>query len=266
MKLCKVAVSGWDEGCDVGFMGRLAGDWPALEFGVLWAERRQGVPRYPRHEWVRELCAGPLGGRVTLHLCGGAAYSVIAGDSRVLADLPEGAGGLQINTARLPATPGAVNSDWTDVVGDWWNDRDAGTRQRPVILQVGDLGWLYWAGRLSCLAPCAPLFDASAGTGLWTGQWPYPPTGLHTVGYAGGISDANVTGVLDELCGRRFWSSRSVGEPDGPVHFWIDLETGARDPATDALALDRVGGVLARAHPYLDGSAAACQNDTPDAA
>lgn len=67
------------------------------------------------------------------------------------------------------------------------------------------------------------LFDQSGGRGQLPSEWPKYPG--YWVGYAGGISAANVIHVIDAI------------DADGP--YWLDMESSVRDE-DDHFDLDRV--------------------------
>jgi phosphoribosylanthranilate isomerase len=81
------------------------------------------------------------------------------------------------------------------------------------------------------------LWDKSGGAGVPMDSWPLPLGDLR-IGYAGGISEGNVTELLTKLTSNR-----------EPRDFWIDLESGAR--TSDEFDLAKVRRVLELARPFI---------------
>jgi hypothetical protein len=189
--------TGADDFTSIPDMVELAQRRP-IEWGILFSEKRQGMPRYPSLQWVRALLAAARDGGVHLsaHLCGEYSRLVTTGRPCGLESLLGDFARVQINTASQ--VDPAVVLRWASTIG--------AMPPRPILQCRGDfpvsdeVDWLY---------------DPSGGHGLHPTTWPAAPLGRR-VGYAGGLNPSNIAQVVS-----------TVGS--ATASYWMDLETGARD-------------------------------------
>lgn len=203
MKPQLVTFTGIDERTDFARVRSLSLRFP-VEWAVLFSPDRQGLePRYPGGDVIKSFRAQPRIYKAA-HLCGEYARAVMVGLGFTLsvADF----GRVQINH-RAPS-PDAIS-------------RFSRERCTLAIMQVRELEF-----------PDVPalqmLFDRSGGNGKAPAEWPRHPGGDRLVGYAGGISPANIHDVLAAI------------DSSGP--YWIDMESGVR--TDDWLDLDKCEAVL----------------------
>ncbi len=203
-----VTITGADDGVNHHDLAKLSEEFPFVEWGILFSEKRKGSPRYPSNEWIDGLLAHEIR-RTSIHLCGYAARSTMQGSyGWIRSDV---FGRTQINGF----TPGYVE----------------GLRRidgASLILQCRREEHLEAVARDAAYLQADVLFDPSGGRGLRRqDRWPSTPPGCR-MGFAGGIGPDNVQGVLSEL-GRR----------EGA---WIDMESGVR--TDNEFDLSKVRSVL----------------------
>lgn len=226
--LTSVTITGADDGVNPGDLVALSREFPFVEWGILFSAKRTGTPRYPTPGWVHGLAGAARrhGLRLSAHLCGQMARDTAAGLDRWLPS--QTFQRAQINGIDVPA-PGlaylASEARWS------------GTE---FIVQVRYEARLQHAAHFAAALPnVTALFDPSGGRGVEPLRWPAPPLGLR-LGYAGGITPANVDEVLTAIAGERLTSSGD---------WWIDMESGVRTGDRFDLALVRE--VLDRAQPWI---------------
>lgn len=228
--LTGVTITGADDGVDPRDLQLLSGEFPFVEWGVLFSAKRTGEPRYPSRAWVNALPVEVLGTRrprFAMHLCGESARNTLEGSAVWLKGLFPVFRRVQVN-GYVPPSPGLVKL----------------SREWPVfdfILQVREEGDLEKAAAdLVAVRRGSILFDPSGGRGLEAPAWPRPPAGAENrVGYAGGINPSNVERVLTRLNER-------------PGAYWIDMESGVRTDDRFDLALVR--DVLVKCRPFVIGA------------
>lgn len=233
MPLTRVTITGVDDATDLASIAELTREFPFVEWGILYSDKRRGELRYPLAPWGIALAMGPRL-RVAVHLCGSAARAMLEGVS-VLAGL--GGERVQIN-AEFPRH--TTIRAFSCLVSR--------SRERDFILQVRDASLIdtYAWVAAACgggIGNVSLLFDASGGRGIAPPAWPAPPLGLH-VGYAGGITPENVVAV-----------AREVNRITGDEPTWIDMESGVRNSA-DQLDLAKVRRVLEQCAPLVVREAA----------
>lgn len=228
MRLTKVTISGADADTPRAAIDALQERYPFVEWAILVSPKRAGGPRYPAAEDIVRLLDGRPTCHAAFHLCGGAARWALGGDGY------DGLSGLRIQINGF--------TQWVDEYGpltpfgQWITTARAhGTE---VILQVQHERALSVARLLADIHPnVSALWDQSGGRGRLT-HWPDPLPGLK-MGYAGGITPANVKHAIADVAGRFLVDADT----------WIDMESGVR--TGDKLDLHKVESVLEQAAPYV---------------
>lgn len=196
MSLTRITLTGADEQTSLAGLLSLSLCAPvgvAVEFGLLFSANPECRRRYPRDRWLGEAVTR-LGQATAVHVCGRTARrEVLAGDHSWI----ENAGRVQLN--------GRVTLD------EVWR---AALRFPEVITQYKpDLGLD------SVTAAEIPrhsiLVDASGGRGITPLSWSRPSV-YKPVGFAGGLSPANLRRELPKIAG--------VAKGD----WWIDMESSLR--------------------------------------
>ncbi|UFX42147.1 phosphoribosylanthranilate isomerase [Bradyrhizobium sp. 41S5] len=166
-----------------------------VEFGILCSPTRQGTdPRYPDGDALSRFMWSKL--RMSAHLCGDYSRRIMAGESiveTIQVDLGYFAR-IQVNHAD-PAPAKIIQFR-----SGWGNMRAIAQTRGDTFPTDTSVDW---------------LFDRSGGTGAAPTAWPMHPGGDRLVGYAGGISPDNITGVMTVL-------------EQMPGRYWIDMESGVR--------------------------------------
>jgi hypothetical protein len=209
-----VTITGADDKVDPNNLLALSREFPSVEWGILYSAKRQGTPRYPTERWINLLTSIP-DMKLSLHLCGEASRTTLAGDDTWLVERPWFAR-IQVNGYASPATALVALAKTLPSF--------------EFILQVRSEDRLQEAAHDAAQMPKASLlFDASGGRGIEPARWAVAPFGTK-MGYAGGIKPANVSDVLADI---------------GPVDesAWVDMESGVRD-ADDQFDLGLVREVL----------------------
>jgi hypothetical protein len=232
MNITRVSISGADDAIDPIDLLRLSVEFPFVEWGILYSEKRQGTPRYPSAEW-RENLIGLLLNTVkgknlhlALHLCGKASRDVFEGrDSKWFArkDFHAPYERVQLNgfspyKDKLKYLP--LNSDPYD------KDQLANLFKFcpcEFIVQCADEEELKIVDDFAVknnLQFLNALYDPSGGRGLRNVEWPHLPTRQVNVGYAGGIGPDNVSQIVSDIMGKP--------KTDKMEATWIDMESRIR--------------------------------------
>ncbi len=227
--LTGVTITGADDAVDPRELARLSGEFPFVEWGILFSPKRAGTPRYPSPGWLMHLPRM----RVAAHFCGECTRATLAGEPGwMLITVAREYARLQINGFEPPAA-GLVS-----------------LARRPhsphIILQVREERAIQDAARVAHeIGPerASLLFDPSGGRGIEPFRWPTPPFGLR-MGYAGGINPSNVLDVIGDI---------AVANVMTFEDWWIDLESGVRDEH-DRFDLRRVRELLEKVAPHISKS------------
>lgn len=219
MKLRCVSITGADDGVTIADLSRMAGQYPFVEWAILFMPEMAGQARAPSPGWIRNFVATYRGRHMAMHLCGSALTGFAAGKPEIV-DMMRGFRRIQLNL------------EFGDVEGRY--DMDAllaqvsAHPQFEFIFQYTDKRHDLLP-RLAGIKSHALLFDASAGRGVAPDCWPAPIDG-HACGYAGGINPGNVAAHLDKIAAA------------GVQETWIDMESGVR--TDDHFDLRKVEDVL----------------------
>lgn len=235
MPLTQVTITGADDDVDPNALARLSYEFPFVEWGILFSDTRQGLARYPSHDWIlraEDFARHNDVFRLSAHLCGQRARDVASGSvMRAPGHLPIWRR-VQINGA-TPSFDFAAHAG----APRWRRDVEW-------IIQARDDDAIAAAARLHAILPnVSALFDASGGRGIEPERWPAAPAGLR-LGYAGGITPSSVEDVIT-----------AIGEQSHD--FWIDMESGVRD------SMDRFDLGLVR--QALDAAAGHVKREPPRA-
>ena len=207
-RLTAVTLTGADERTEIAALTRLAGDYPALEVGLLYTATPDGRNRYPSLSWL-DRASKALGGRFALHVCGRSARAelltgraellrIIGRSRRVQVNGDVSHGELPFLAARVPELITQFQATRTDL------------RYDPVSNHT-------------------LLVDASGGRGLSPVEWERPSTSK-VVGFAGGLGPDT---IRDQL-------RRIAVVAEGP--YWVDMEGHLR--TNDWFDLDKCRAVL----------------------
>jgi hypothetical protein len=198
-----ITFTGVDDATNADDLLALAKDYP-VEWGVLFSPGRQGVERrYPANAYWK--FAGK-GLRLAAHLCGGWSHGITEGTRDLPLDMSPFAR-VQVNYVlpqdRHIARAGAF----------------AAQIRKPVIMQWrGSSAFPYQGGVHDAVSW---LYDDSGGRGVRPVHWPRHPGKNRLVGYAGGITPANVLAVIREIDHDGLLSANATP-------YWIDMESGVR--------------------------------------
>lgn len=239
--ITKVTVTGADDKTNQKDLIDLLKLYPFVEFGILFSIRSQGSKRFPKHEWIDKLQELVIKNKVNKrhfsgHLCGKYVSDIFNGNVEQTGNVIDKYSGLfsrwQLNTHGL-------KHGYTR----WWIDVIAKELQRmgvEIIFQYDNVNkhiMNHTVGRNGNKGFSA-LFDLSHGAGVLPDTWPAPIEGLD-VGYAGGLSPANVVEQIEKIL-------PAIGKRD----FWIDAETHLRSDVDDTFDLGKVEAFLKAAKPY----------------
>lgn len=217
-----VTITGADDSTPVDALIEVSRMYPFVEWGILLSNSRTGTPRYPSVECVESLKRSGL--LLSAHLCGTIARTIMLGTAGAAYTLhpAEEFGRIQIN--------GYVPGCASNLPGG----RRDGYRVVEYILQARDEVMVAACSldSVKSRSQCSILFDPSGGRGERAERWPRTLPGVR-MGYAGGITPANVVDVLGEI--------REANR--GQSAAWIDMESGVRD-SCDRLDTAAVRAVL----------------------
>jgi hypothetical protein len=232
LPLTRVTISGPDDGVDPAELARLSGEYPFVEWGILYSSKRNGEPRYPSLGWRVRL--GKIGTRMqlSLHLCGQVARDVLEGDTELIGTVDDDYQRIQVNGWRPSGQEfrSVVTGESREFILQARCEEDL-QRAAIEISAIKDEALEEWTGSVSV------LYDVSGGQGIAPMSWPLPIPRVGTyLGYAGGIGPDNVVAVLLAI---------------GPLahDFWIDMESGVR--TDDRFDLAKVRRVLDLAEPFV---------------
>lgn len=183
-----VTLTGIDKETNLDAVARLAARYP-VEFGVLISPARTGVDnRYPTVDVIERFFDRGL--PLALHVCGGFSKAIMEGERPDMGVDPARFRRVQINHM----TP---NVDRVAEFAVYYGVRGIAQWRESVFPADDRVDWLY---------------DTSGGRGMQPMTWPAYPHRF--VGYAGGISENNITTIID-----------TIGAAD---NYWLDMESSLR--------------------------------------
>lgn len=232
-----VVITGADDGIDAIDIDSLGQEFPFVEFGILFSDKREGTARYPSLAWRESLYEvtfdrASCGYRLAAHLCGNTVDARLATIGFFETEIEKNFDGVQFNRFT------GQNVSQILAYADRYKDHQIivpFNRNTDTILTSESPE--FWEN-------ISILCDSSGGKGIACKAWPtnIPKHFEHrqAVGYAGGINERNVEAVVDGLV-----------QYHGDQFFWIDLETGARDEK-DRFDIEKVYRILQLTEQYLD--------------
>ncbi len=236
MKLHTLTITGADEKTDLNEMQAISGEYPFVEWGILFAPRQVARPRYPALPWIMGTARHLRKQDVALsaHICGAWSRQVCLGSfpesiSPALEPL------LNFERIQLNIMPKVIRKISNPAA------MAACLPGRECIVTVGPdvLDGLALAKYLQgAHGKISVLFDASGGRGIAPDQWPETVDGL-PCGFAGGLKPETLAAELQKL-------SEHVGD----ARIWVDMGTGVRT-ANDELDMDKVRRTLEIAVQYV---------------
>ena len=236
----RVTVTGADNGTSIQEMIDVATEFPFVEWGILFSERRDRN-RYPGVEWLNTLKEQFLNLNLSAHICG-----------KWMREIADGRWGLPPEMEAIMKAFDRVQLNFRTYASKI--DRPAflhGLRERLAV--TPGVQFIFQLGEFdsdilkeACVTPphepagidAVAVFDLSGGTGVLPEYW--PSSEGRYVGYAGGLSPDNVADQLKVL-------ETHVGEGAGLA--WIDAESHLR--TDDRFDMQKVRKFLAAAQPWV---------------
>lgn len=224
MKFC--TLTGADDTTNPHDLLKLSQQYPFVEWGIIWSDKKVGTGRYPSLEWIKKFCElstdndGDNTMNISLHICGKAVVDFIHGTNDTLEYIAEYFPRIQLNFRR-----DRVDVDIVDLRAllNSYSDKTIITqhnRHNEMLVHLLDGSENH-----------AILFDTSGGRGVSPSSgWVAPYKGVLN-GYAGGLGADN---VLEQLS--------VIRELNGNKEFYIDMEGKLR--TDDKFDLVKVKEVL----------------------
>lgn len=220
--LWRITFTGIDERCDLATLTALAETENRLEFGILYGGTSTHPHRYPGVRWINKSVPAlkKAGVHLALHVCGTEVDRLL--QIGELAELPVWSrfDRIQLNRQFDPAMQSGLKRHIEQALPPFYITQ---FDLNPTLHHSG-LGTAHQV-----------LFDASAGRGVLRSNWPAPLPSVRC-GYAGGLSPENLPEVLP-----------AIQAAAGNRHYWIDMESGVRDPE-DYFSVARARHALAAIH------------------
>ena len=241
MNITKITLTGADNTTSQAELLSLVQQFPFVEFGILFSEKRIGEPRYPTSDWLK--CLSHLNNanqnkiKLSAHLCHGFSHDVtVNGNISFMETLAESFGRIQLNFR-----------DNDDVNIHVLNERlfefHARCPETKVIIQHNHnnlqiCNKLYKSqGNYNYIQF---LFDASEGKGKTPERWPNPVWNAD-YGYAGGL--ATIGNNFSEQL-------EAINEAAGNSSIWLDMESGVRGNM-DEFNLSKAASILEKCESYI---------------
>jgi len=212
MKINKITFTGADDNTEVTDLIEISKDYPMVEWGLLYSEKRFGTERYPSEKKFRDLLNHNY--QKSLHLCGKAARDFIqkGNVNAVVYSYGQICDRIQLN----------FNDRKTPVDLDNFK-KSLKAFNIPIILQVNSANNEFISRILKIQTfgkiydEFHYLFDASGGNGKEINEIPQPLFNVYC-GYAGGLNPDNLKEKLELL-------DKSL--PKDAI-IYIDMESGVR--------------------------------------
>ncbi len=235
----RVTITGADDNTSIGEMLVRSGNWPALEWGILFSQSQEGGPRFPSRQWVRKLhdMVKDIDPRVrpkfSAHICGKWVRDICAGRWTIfeaLGDTMDMFDRFQLNFHAIVHEANSLS-----FLAGLHHDRLKG---KQIIFQLDDVNNNLLQTARAGGINAVPLFDTSGGAGVLPDEWPEALDGVYC-GYAGGLSPSNLSTQLSTI------KERARGQ-----YIWIDVERRVRTD-DEILDLGLVEDFLMAAQPWL---------------
>ena len=202
-----IGFCGADDSVEPGLLAAVSATHPWVEWGVLFREAKEGLPRYGSPAWLEKL--GAVNANRTMRLAGHLCYprvdELLRGETAFVKKLHD-----EVGFQRFQINATAANG--TDTPAMFGTDaaaeqcvaalRSACAKLPHVefILQRNKETRPLWERLVDAMPPnMSMLFDDSMGLGVSTTSWPSPPaeaSGLK-FGYAGGLKPSNLDEQLE---------------------------------------------------------------------
>lgn len=233
MRLTRVTFTGADESVDPTDLIPISIKYPWVEWGILFSEKHQGLPRYPGKPWLDKLhhtAATYSAVHLCAHLCGSLVRDLVQKlDFRFFSQDP------MINFQRVQLNfHGEPHSIHVGL-----NHKLSMMPSTQFIMQVDGTNDDAVKKLAEMQGPVVPLFDLSGGAGIVPEFWPQAWSHIYC-GYAGGLGPDN---VLDEL------KRMDLPSMDQPI--WIDMERRVRSEDDSRFDLEKVVQVCEQVAPFM---------------
>ena len=223
MRLDYCTFTGVDEQTSLKDIEDISSVFVAAEWGFLWSHAGKENPRYPSFEFITTALTDlPSNVNCSLHFCGRSVENLLKGEvtETILLNLmSKRRGRVQLNFSEVDL--GALRE-----ILDKFPNIGFITQHNTLTENL----WHHFAG----LNNYSILFDE----GVPQKSWPKPFPEVYC-GYAGGINPDNIEQNLEQIT-----------ETIGNQNFWIDIETGVRNPETNLLDLSACQKCLELSQSY----------------
>jgi N-(5'phosphoribosyl)anthranilate (PRA) isomerase len=221
MRIAIATVSGADDTVSPDDLLALTRIYPFVEWGILLSRSREGTPRYPSHQWIRQLMmvkskynlppeAGGEGEwqtrfKTSGHLCGSWARDLTRGNLSFFHEQTGNAYGFDRFQINFDLSKDGFNVDAVvkALIGITYIIQVKGNDD-SIVLALRTRG-----------AQAYPLFDSSGGAGIEPSQWPKKK--YDWSGFAGGLDPDHLEDQLDKI-------SKIAGDQ----RVWVDIESGVQ--------------------------------------
>lgn len=232
MKLKMVTFTGIDNNTNLQWIKSISEKYPFVEWGVLLDSKRTGIKsRFPSLETIFNIKVLLKDCNISIHLCGNMAQDVANGMHEPLTMakyLLPNAKRIQINLGRSIESFGNLVPRFNTYGANF---------DVQIICQCHGLNNHTIKNANDAISKrLVFLNDASGGRGI-IGNFDNP-VNENLTGYAGGISEMNVTNILQKI--------QSIPYDND---FWIDMETGVR--IQDNFSEYKCDLVLNQVAPYV---------------
>lgn len=231
--LDRITITGADDSVMPADLVALSQRFPAVEWGILVSQSREGSPRYPSSDWIRRLQGLRNRPPMSLHLCGRYVRALLIGEVMFPHSLLEGFDRVQLN----------FHAEGADFQPTPLGQALRTLGRRQFIFQIdGASGNKHFESVLNhdgVPLDVVPLFDVSGGAGVLPDHWPRSVYGtggragrMLYHGYAGGLGPHNLVEQLPAI-------ATSAG-----CRHWVDMETHVRSADDQRFDLGKVEQAL----------------------
>lgn len=231
----QVTVTGADDSIAPQELYKIHGNYPFVEFGILFSKSSEGYPRFPTRIWLNDLYklySNKPQLKLSMHLCGKWVRDLCQGIDTFVED----------NTSILPmfsrlqlnfhTYPHLINKQFIQ------NLKLKKSNINQYIFQLDGKNNDIFFDAINNGINAVPLYDLSGGAGILPDKWD-SPLGNYC-GYAGGLSPDNIKEQLNKL-------NNIVG--DTPI--WIDAETHLRSENNQLFNINKVITFLELSKPFV---------------
>lgn len=258
MPLDRVTITGADDGIDPSALVGLSLEFPFVEWGILVSYSKRNQPRYPSLSWFQlfqEVAIGRFDLNCSLHVCGDWVKNLVAGYDYLPIGFARGFKRAQLNMNFLQDVTFSTQ----------FNTRSFMSSLKRYPIEQ----WIFQISGTSSFGACClrdiqtscpddaydivTFFDASGGKGKLPDAWPDPifedlthsEHGHYAYcGYAGGLDEYNLAAQLQKI--------EDVAQNHGDMHYWIDIESGARNVSNNTFDTSRVRRLLQICKEFME--------------